>query len=139
MNQRVELLWAPADGYLQAIQQLAAKKQHENSGPLSAPIFLLIGFNLELMLKAFHAHNGATDDDLKDLGHDLDASLKKAKDAGWKSATEVESLISMMSPLHKSHTFRYLKLADVEVPDVDKACAILDAWGDEMHAVLFPS
>lgn len=112
------------------------------NGKFSASIYLLLGYGLELLLKsAFVAHGG--DSKLlgsRGIGHDLDAALKAANGAGFKSdAPHLGEIVRLLQEPHREHQFRYGGMDGFELPaNVDEVLNSLNQLASELQAVLFP-
>jgi hypothetical protein len=88
--------------------------------PALAPAFyLLIGFTLELLLKAVCMSGGASQAQLKSLGHDLHKAYTRAMQTGKVPhfMTPLGRLVLVLREQHRTHVFRYTPdVAQVEVP-----------------------
>ncbi len=68
----------------------------------------LAGHALELALKAHLAHNGATGESLKDLGHDLVATLARADD-GVRALVSPQQVVAIrwLNPYYRGKELEY--------------------------------
>src|SRR5215213_6728146 len=113
--------YAVGRSYLHAAQITAA---HPRAGDeyLAPPIYTLIGFSLELFMKAVLAHRGYHPDVLrKKFGHDLRKLFAPCRAEGYSGglAGLVEQVVGHMHDHHVGNTFRYLPPgATFVVPDV---------------------
>jgi len=132
----VNFFYTTARGYLHAVQLTADHNQHNDSGYLAAPIYMLIGFVVELMLKAWLLNAGLNDKQLKDIGHDLQKLYAVACENGFASAQPVNQIVDGMAEAHRTHAFRYMKSGDLTLPVIDDMIPYLVAWDDEIRATL---
>jgi len=81
------------------------------------PVFHVnVCFCFEVTTKGFLAYHGATDKQLRDIGHDLTAGLDSAIAAGYAPPhAAVRDVIDHLSPSHRSHEFRYLRDKSVDL------------------------
>lgn len=133
LHDKVITRWAPAYGFLEAADVLASKDRHKDSDILSVPIYLLLGYHVELMLKAYLTAVGLSDKDLKDVGHNLSYALKIAKDKGLTSAQPIDDIVSKMSAPHQTHAFRYFDDAEIDIHTIDSLIPALKEWANEVH------
>lgn len=103
---------------------------------LAPAFYLLIGFALELLLKAVCMGDKASPVDPKSLGHDLhkayEMAMKTRKEL--RVMTPLGRLVLTLSEQHKTHVFRYTPDVDhVEVPP-PRFC--IDALNDAISSCL---
>lgn len=74
------------------------------------PFFVNIGHAFELSFKAYVVHHGGNEKVCRnDIGHDLFRAIDEACARGLSRPTQdVLDLISIISPYHRGHNFRYL-------------------------------
>lgn len=84
---------------------------------LHLPILFLGGFAFELTMKAAILADGANEDLLKSLRHNLDACYRETLQRGYipTDADQLESVLVLLSQGHEDMAYRYLP--DVEVID----------------------
>lgn len=101
----------------------AAKKDPDN-GIYSASMWFLMGWAVELSLKAAILHFGGREADCKKVGHDLNAALAEAINRGYASKlNNLQNLVRDLDITHQKHFFRYMNEGDTEVPG-DSALAL---------------
>jgi len=107
------LTYSTAKSYVQSAYVMMAS-EHRFAAPEDSTFVLgfhmLAGFAAELYLKAYLAHKGHTEKELKGQGvrHNLKALLALAKADGFSSAS-AERLVDLLSDNHESFEFRYMK------------------------------
>jgi hypothetical protein len=86
-----------------------ARALNASNPRLKGPFFVLIGYAIELALKAHLRHVGLEVSKLKGrkLGHKLEALLEYASHKGLSTIPEVREFIVTLGPLHEDHVFRY--------------------------------
>lgn len=95
-------LLSDTKGYLKAAQTLAREPT------LSLPLYFLLCHAIELILKSYLASQGATEKELKKIGHGLLRAYGRAQKKGFSpSDTRVPRIISWMTPFHEDFFFRY--------------------------------
>lgn len=74
------------------------------------PQRLLLGFSLELYLKAWLRLQGTSSDDLQfKYGHNIDLLFEDAKSAGLPEPSRYHDVVSQISPQHRDYGNRYPK------------------------------
>lgn len=100
-------LWTDADEMLEAAKLLDASGVHRVLGPT----MYLLGHATELGFKSFILSKGRSLDDLKQLGHDLDAGMRSAIDAGLSAVFEVtdrdRAIVALLNPYYRAKEFEY--------------------------------
>ena len=84
------------------------------------PIYVNLCYSLELSLKGFLSAQGVQAKILKfEIGHDLEKALTEAIKFGYvpHDKDALPWLISLLSPVHKDHSLRYLIGPEVVLPD----------------------
>src|SRR5688500_10937153 len=85
--------------------------------------YQLYGQAIELALKAFLITQGVTDQDLRKLGHDLVATLKRAQGHGAftsVSLTEADiGVIEWLGLYYKTKDFSYIRVGFFSLPPLD--------------------
>lgn len=85
-NFQAQSTWGIAHSY-----ELAARALHQGpSAQSSLPILFLLLHSLELFLKAYLVSQGATEKELRALGHDLVACMRACKSKGLSNHLTVE-------------------------------------------------
>jgi hypothetical protein len=143
-------LWTMGAGHLIGVKALfeEATRQAQGgddveqkvfNGPHSASIHLLIGYSLELLLKAAYVLNGATRRDLgaRGVGHDLLLTLDRAEAAGFRSRTpDLRYVVERLSEMHLKHQFRYGGLERFQMPALEVTLPMLEGLAREIGADL---
>ncbi|KLK92853.1 hypothetical protein AA309_12060 [Microvirga vignae] len=112
----------------------AARKLEQGRQQFLSPRYFLLCHGLELGLKAFLAANGDRWSMLMGLGHDLNASYKRAQvEYGFQPAEPLlNKVIELMSPEHKKQLFRYPGTVWLELPGSDQCCDVIDGLLDQI-------
>lgn len=112
------------------------------NGKYSASIYLLLGYGLELLLKAAFVAHGGDPKQLgsRGIGHDLGAALKAADEHGLRSgAPHLSKIVELLQLPHREHQFRYGGMDEFDLPaDVDEVLANLSHLASELQVLLFP-
>jgi hypothetical protein len=121
------LLYTGAVGFLVAAEATHERHLREPVEPEHWPaISVNLCFALELSLKAFIALRGGDRRALKEIGHNLVGGLDAAHAAGYSAKhPAVSELITILSPLHVSHSLRYLQDKSVNLLDTRKMISIV--------------
>lgn len=115
---RTRLLYTGSLGFL-----IAAEATHERSARTGEPehwpaISVNVCFALELAQKALLTIHGASEQELRAIGHDLALGLTKAEALGYKVPDPaVSEVVATLSPLHRRSLLRYLEDRWVELPE----------------------
>jgi hypothetical protein len=118
-----------AEAYLAAMKVVASEENRQTSGPA---YYLLLGFGMEMALKAVCLQAGASKAQLRHLGHHLDAALQHAIKAGIAPLRPTtHDLVKDMSQLHSIH-FHTPDFCELSIPSYER-CAM--AMEDLMTAV----
>lgn len=82
-----------------------------NAISVSMPIHMLIGFALELYLKAWLLAAGVTSGILrsKEMGHNLQGLYESARSHGMPDTRDMQSLIDLVHKYHAGFDYRYMK------------------------------
>lgn len=95
-------LLSDTKGYLKAAQTLARE------ATLSLPLYFLLCHAMELILKSYLASQGATEKELRKIGHRLLRTYGRARKKGFSpSDARVPEIIRWMTPFHEDLFFRY--------------------------------
>lgn len=79
-----------------------------NDGLIFLPIQTLIGFSLELYLKAWLVHSGLNEDEVKNkYGHRLEDLRADAESVGLAPITNLQATVEATAGSHKDYTYRY--------------------------------
>ena len=112
------------------------------NGKYSASIYLLLGYSLELLLKAaFVAHGGDPNQlGVRGIGHDLGAALKAAEELGFRSgAPHLREIVELLQSPHSEHQFRYGGKDEFPLPaNVDEVVGSLNHLASEVQELLYP-
>lgn len=106
------------------------------------PFFTNVGYALELSLKAYVIHQGGTEDDCRNLGHDLCKAVAEAQRRGLSSpCPEVVDLIEKIRSYHMNHSFRYMKPMDESaLPTVEQTLSatnkLFQSIAEQLHDLL---
>ena len=96
---------------------------------LAPAFYLLIGFALELLLKAVCMQGGVSSSEVKTLGHDLHKAYLRAMQAGMlpEFMTPLGNLALALRDQHKKNVFRYTPdVPQVVVPPPEHCIDVLD-------------
>ena len=97
------------------------------NGRMSASIWLLVGYALELTLKAAYLHLGGDPDKLQKMGHRLKTVHAAAKAVGFNSEVlNLEWYIEHLHEPHAGHFFRYSGFGQVHLPELEGTVSMLD-------------
>jgi hypothetical protein len=102
-----------------------------------APAFyLLVGFIIELSLKAVCLQGGCTDKELRKIGHRLDRAYESAMNARGVpiSMTRVGLLVENLNDFHSSNKFRYTPAIE-EIWVLDPRWC-LDVLGEHLNSTM---
>lgn len=112
------------------------------NGKFSASIYLLLGYSLELLLKAAFVAHGGDPKQLgpRGIGHDLGAALKAAEERGFQSgAPHLSQIVELLQLPHREHQFRYGGMNDFPLPaNVDEVLSNLNHLAFELQVLLYP-
>lgn len=131
-----ELLFSTALGYFLAAKRLVDCEEHNDSGPLAPAIYMMLGFVVELQLKAFLAHRGLDDAALRRISHDLPAAYQAALANGFPRDIPIANLVDGLAEPHRQHSFRYMVEADIELPLIDPMMPWFEECLDRVGGVL---
>ena len=77
------------------------------------PALYLAGHGIELSLKSYLMHEGATIRDLRRLGHDLHSALRKAKELGLYEVIRLtqaeEGALELLNDLYRAKELEYIR------------------------------
>jgi hypothetical protein len=83
-------------------------------------VLYLTGHSIELIIKAFLINQGCSDRELKNLGHNLEACLKKAKELKLHHKIDLnnndEEMIRIMNITYSKKELEYFKKGQKEYP-----------------------
>ena len=119
-----------AEEFAEAAEHLVTK---EDLGPVSFVFLFLVGHALELAYKSILLNRGATEDELKRIGHDLVKSRTKACACFPGELSELEEagtdeVVDMISPYYKAKAFEYHITGGYRIPgDIGQVAAITAA------------
>lgn len=110
-DQPPKFYFAPARQYLQlfAIAQEQTPKVAGDEFRLAFPKRMLLGFSLELYLKAWLRLKGVSTNDLQyTYGHNIEALFNEAQARGLTVWPQLYSAVSQLAPQHADFGFRYV-------------------------------
>ena len=122
-------------------QSVADPEHFAFNGTHSLSVHYLLGLGIELMLKAaICGWDGACDEKrLREIGHDLLATLDAAEVAGFhSSAPRLRDLLEVLQEPYKAHWFRYLHPEQFPLPgDFVQVVETLATLDDELRTKLW--
>jgi len=84
------------------------------------PVMFLVGQSVELALKAFLLHKGVDLGQLRQYGHDLHRSLRKAKELGLfelvQFSAEESLVVRILDDLYRSKRLQYIRTGAATYP-----------------------
>jgi hypothetical protein len=112
-----------AEAYLRAAQKL----DQSSEGPASSPQYYLACHSIELILKAFILIKGGTEDEVREIRHDLLKAWERATELGLcPKDKRIGQIVTMLAPYHLDHGFRYRKTRLVTLPVYSELCEIVE-------------
>jgi hypothetical protein len=92
------------------------------------PLYLLLGIAMECALKAYAINRGATETELKGLGHDLERALQHAesKSLPLELTDEDRGVIALLSQWHKTKATTYPLVRGYVIPKPALARRVVD-------------
>lgn len=111
------MIWNNANNFFEAAQILRKEKQD-----IFFPTYFLLGQSIELSLKGFLRGTGASEKDLKNLGHDLNKALQKAEKRLQSLANishEDKEIIDSLNVYYKSKDLQYTLTGFKRLPIID--------------------
>jgi hypothetical protein len=114
-----------AKSYGQAAGQVASMVNLQGA---RSPFFMLVSHAVELSLKAVIAADGADDERLLDLGHDLQVCMRLACARGLVSNSDdpnLAAIVDALGPLHTAQSFRYPSYLSGSLPKPSEALEAL--------------
>lgn len=127
-------LFSNSWNYLQALRMLTPADEDHHS--LRPGVALLAGFSIELALKAILSVCGWSDDELRDLGHDLRGCLKRSRACGLvvSDGDGLEFVLKRCAGHHKRLTLRYIPsdMIETKLPRAETAIRVIDALHDDI-------
>ena len=99
--------------------KMGTEKGYETIAPI--PVMYLIGHSIELSLKSYLIHKGATEDDLrKEYGHNLTKAFNAASDAGLCDVIDCDTfeidVLNILNTLYQSKQLNYIQTGGKEFP-----------------------
>jgi hypothetical protein len=110
-EQKPKFFFSPARQYLQllSIAQRQTPRIPENEFHLAFPKRMLLGFALELYLKAWLRIKGVSTGDLRYVyGHDIQKLFDEALALGLPARAELHDVVHQLAPQHADFGFRYV-------------------------------
>ncbi len=110
------------------------------NGRMSAALFLLLGFAMELSLKAAYLHFGGRKHVAKnEIGHSLKKALAAAKLQGYPASDELTWIAEALEKPHRTNYFRYLDgPANVEIPEPAIVISALKPVISDVARLVYP-
>lgn len=105
---------------------------------LLAPRSLLIGFALELYLKACLSHAGTSEGELrsKAFGHNIDRLYAEAVRFRLTDRDEYRILVKQFAARHADFGWRYMDGGSYSVTNFEYAMTLLDTLDNEVDALI---
>lgn len=100
-----------AKGYIQTIYAAISSplfQPHQNMEALQ----LLVGFVLELNLKAWLLHSGRSSSEVRKYSHDIASLYADSLEAGMPDVPRLGELVAAVGPAHKDLSYRYIDPVD---------------------------
>lgn len=72
------------------------------------PLSMLMGFSVELLLKAWLLQSGMNSKDVRSFGHDLAKLYAAATKSGLESNPAIDELVDVLAGPHQDFTYRYV-------------------------------
>ena len=120
-----------AKAYLEATKYIH-ESPHRNAEPARItltvlPMHMLIGFSIELFLKAWLLQAQIPSRTVRNYGHDLRSLFTDAQASGLPSIYRLGELIELFAGPHEDFTFRYIEAGDtVQMANWQLAFPVLD-------------
>jgi hypothetical protein len=112
-----------AEAYLRAAQKLDQSVE----GLASSPQYYLACHSIELIFKAFILIKGGTEDEVREIRHDLLKAWDRATELGLcPKDKRIGEIVIMMAPYHLDHSFRYRKTGFVTLPVYTELCEVVE-------------
>jgi hypothetical protein len=112
-----------------SVAYLIAADQVDWRNAKTEPKFFLFCHSIELALKSYLLVNGHSEDECRDLGHDIAQALNLALVNGLSiSDAEREIIVQLSYEHHKRFSFRYLQASNWSAPspkNVSRCCRAL--------------
>lgn len=132
-----EEFYAVAKGYVQSAYSMMAnphRLQAADDITFFMAFHMLCGFAVELYLKAYLAHKGHDERQLRNAGHDLFKLHGLCVSEGLYNSG-ADRLVTLLGKHHKEHEFRYMKRATTyrtnDLCTVFSALSTIDAYVDK--------
>jgi hypothetical protein len=135
-----ETLMETATDYHEGLKLLGKR---EDFGHSIQAFYMLTCMCLELSFKAVWKKKGATENDLREVSHDLETVFLRACESGLcgrfvPAPWDVPTIVAFLHPLHKAGQFRYQPEEFLlDVPHPDHIMRVLDAHMNEVGVLLF--
>jgi hypothetical protein len=117
---------------------LKAARALENEQAIWSPRYFLLCHAIELILKSYLASRGATQKELKDLGHNMLKTYARARKLGLTpSDARTTEIIRWLSPFHKDLVFRYRKgHGSVQLPAPNDLTDVVSSLIDQVDPIV---
>jgi hypothetical protein len=129
-------LFSNSWNYLQTLRQLSPADEARHS--LRPGVALLIGFAIELALKAVLSANGWDDKAMRKIGHDLHECLARSIDCGLvvSDAEGLSYVLDRCAEHHHRLTLRYIPrgIDETKLPTAETAIRVIDRLQDDILA-----
>ena len=107
-----------AGHFLAAETLFHADPENSFNGRFSASIWLLLGFSLELAMKAVIAASGGNEDELRTLGHDLEKLLERVEPIMGPLPDLAAFAIRSLALTHRKNWMRYGGAREIDLPQL---------------------
>ncbi|MGJ8673866.1 hypothetical protein [Rubritalea sp.] len=111
-----------ARDYLRAARLLSC-----SANPPNLPLASLYTHSLELAFKCFLTLEGCSKNYIrKKISHDISKAMNRSKELGLVVNSEMEELVSLLSPLHQERCFNYFERSLLTLPDPQQCIALIE-------------
>lgn len=100
-----------AKGYLQTIYATISSPLFQPMQNMEA-LHLLVGFFVELNLKAWLLNSGVPSHEVRKYSHDIERLFADCLAKGMPTVNRLDELVAAVSPSHKDLTYRYIDPVD---------------------------
>lgn len=107
-----------AGHHLSAEKLVELAPENAFNGKYSASIWFLLGFSIELAIKAVLFARGWTEDDMRKAGHDLSRLLDHYEQTVEAVSGSTSFAVRGLGPLHSDFYFRYGGASTRNIPDI---------------------
>jgi hypothetical protein len=122
--------------------EAAEKLRGEEEELCDAPVTYLYAHSIELSLKAYLVKHGASEPELRRIGHDLVECWNRAKQYGLeshlRSAGEISETLELLNPYYRQKEFEYISVGFKQIPKIiflhNSAGTLLETIDIQVHA-----